>query len=892
MINGILLDFTENSHKQLEKELVNICHDISTYHINDNKTETLVSGKGFVFIFVIENNNLKNLKNLKKSIEIATTHNSPLLIIISNPDDLFFEIIANKENVWYLKEPYSKTELKHMLEHLSSLFEKNKENSPLITKNINDAIFVMDIGGNFSYFSSSIEKITGFTPEEAIERKLSEWITKESYDRSIGMIKHFAIELSKGVINAPLAFEIEVICKNSEIIWAELTVNPVIDEDHNFKHFIGVIRDINSRKRAEERFRIAVRCVSDLIYEWDMKTDHLEWFGNIDEHLGYEPGEIKNTLDSWSAHVHPEDLPGVMEKINKYRVDGESFDAEYRMITRDGQVKYWIEHGLPVYDRDTGKVLRTIGIRSDITEQKKIENALKKSEEMFRLIEDNANDVIWMMNTNRELMYISPSVQKLRGYTPEELLNHPLEKIVMNKSITQVIEYLNGIIEDFEKGIIPDTIRKLEVEQPCKDGSTIWTEMQINPIIDEKGNFRYFLGIDRDISERRKNEQHLIKQKNMLDSIFDLAPLPMLLLDENGITEKINKECTKVPGVDKETAIGKKPGDIFSCAYSFKGGGCGTNEECNSCTFRNVEQETFRTHRNFSKVENITTTRLPDGSDVHQNIEVSTAYIDIYDDAKVIMCFEDVTERKKTEEAIIRSKLEAEEANRTKSEFLATMSHELRTPLNAIIGYSQMLGENSFGGLNPKQEKFTRHIHTSGKHLLELINDILDLSKVEAGKMDLHLETFEVKKVLKNVSTIITPLAGKKNIEVDFLIDQDIKVYADKVRYKQILYNLLSNAVKFTPSNGHVSVKITNNGNFLTTSVIDNGIGISPEDQKKLFNPFYQVDSSTARKYQGTGLGLSIVKKMVELHGGTIEVESEPVKGSTFTYTIPVIKKK
>ena len=854
------------------------------------KPEIPASGDNPIFIYRVENN---DHKYVKKAMEIASASNSPVLFIIPDPEELFFEAISDKENVWYIKEPYTKIELKHTLEHLDSLLEKNDDRFRLITENVNDAIFVMDLKGDFSYFSPSIEKISGFTQEEAVKKNLSEWITKESYDFSTGLIKHFAIELSKGIVNTPPTFEIELICKNSEIIWVELTVNPVVDENNNFRHFIGVIRDIDSRKRAEERFRIAAQCVSDLIYEWDIKTDHLEWFGDIDEHLGYEPGEIKETLGSWSEHVHPDDLPGVMERIKNYRMNGDTFNAEYRMVNKKGQIRYWTEHGMPIYDRDKKKILRTIGVCSDITEKKEIENALKKSEEMFRLIAENANDVIWMLDATGELLYVSPSVKKLRGYTPEEIMNLPIEKRISGNSGTRAMEAWNRFFQKFRKGEeLPDTPRIMEVEQPCKDGSTVWTEMHINPILDDKGDFRYFLGITRNISERRKNEQELLKQKNMLDSIFDLAPIPMLVLNEDAIVENMNNTCAEMLQRKREDMVGLKAGEVFDCINSAKGKGCGTNKECIKCIFNDSAIETFRTKKNIRKREGKTTILNPNGKAIQLNLLVSTAYIEIPDEPKIVVSVEDITARKKAEEATIRSMIEAEEANRTKSEFLATMSHELRTPLNAIIGYSQMLQDSDFGTVNEKQERFANHISTSGKHLLELINDILDLSKVEAGKMDLHTETFEVNDVLKNVYNIIDPLAVKKNIEFNFVIDQDISIYADKVRFKQILYNLLSNAIKFTPNGGHVTANISANENVLKISVIDDGIGISHEEQKKLFTPFYQADSSTARKYQGTGLGLSIVRKMVELHGGTIKVESEPGKGSTFTFTLPILKEE
>ncbi|MDI3485029.1 MAG: hypothetical protein PWQ75_1258 [Methanolobus sp.] len=887
MIKAIILDFAKKNHDRLEGELKEIHQVFSICHVDDGKPKIPESGNNLVFISRVGNN---DLKYVEEAIEIASSSNLPILFIVSNPDDFFFKTIENEENVWYIKEPYSKIELKHTLEHLDSLLEKNDDQFRLITENVNDAIFVMDMKGDFSYFSPSIEKISGFTQDEAVKKNLSEWITKESYVYCVDMITHFATELSKGVVYDPPVFEIEIICKNSQTILAELTVNPIIDDNFNFKHFIGVLRDINSRRKAEERFRIAAQCVSDLIYEWDMKTDQMEWFGDIDKHLGYEQGEIKNNLDSWSEHVHPEDLPRVMKTIDAYRLNGESFDAEYRMINKDGKIKYWIEHGLPIYHRDTGKIQGTIGVCSDITEQKEIENALKRSEEMFRLIAENANDVIWMINEKGKLLYVSPSVQKLRGYSPEEIYEQDIENRIANESGLQAMKQWNEFFRKFKKGVVPDTPRKLEVEQPCKDGSTVWTEMHINPVLDDEGNFRYFLGITRDISERRKNEQELMEQKNMLDSIFDLAPIPMVLLNEEIIVENMNNACLEMLQRKKENMLGLKAGEVFDCINSEKGDGCGTNKECIKCIFNDSAIETFVTKKNIHKREGKTTILDPAGKTIQLNVLVSTAYIEIPDEPKIVVSVEDITARKMAEQATISSKLEAEQANRTKSEFLATMSHELRTPLNAIIGYSQMLQESNFGNMSEKQQRFASHISTSGKHLLELINDILDLSKVEAGKMDLYMETFDVNEVIKNVYNIIDPLAVKKNIELNFEIDQDISIYADKIRFKQIFYNLMSNAIKFTPNGGHVTVDISVNESFLKISVIDDGIGISKDKQIKLFTPFYQADSSTARTYQGTGLGLSIVKKIVELHGGTISVESEEGKGSNFSFTLPFLK--
>jgi signal transduction histidine kinase len=237
-----------------------------------------------------------------------------------------------------------------------------------------------------------------------------------------------------------------------------------------------------------------------------------------------------------------------------------------------------------------------------------------------------------------------------------------------------------------------------------------------------------------------------------------------------------------------------------------------------------------------------------------------------------------------------QARQEAERASRFKSQFLANMSHELRTPLNAIIGFGELLEDPQSGSLTPQQSEFLRHIVASGKHLVDLMNDILDLARIEAGRVEIRRERVATASLIESVRDVVRAMAVKKGIDLVCNVDGPLPdAQLDPVRVKQILYNLLSNGIKFTPVPGQVRLNATADDHALVLSVQDTGIGIRPSDQARLFHEFERIDPERGPRQEGTGLGLALTKKLVELHGGSIEVESEPGKGSTFSVRLPLV---
>jgi PAS domain S-box-containing protein len=289
--------------------------------------------------------------------------------------------------------------------------------------------------------------------------------------------------------------------------------------------------------------------------------------------------------------------------------------------------------------------------------------------------------------------------------------------------------------------------------------------------------------------------------------------------------------------------------------------------------------------------------RRKDGS--HFPVEISLSLAKSGDELRVIAIVRDISERRAMEDQLravaasyireleLRNR-QAEQANQLKTEFLGNMSHELRSPLHTIIGFAELLAEEQQGPLNEKQRRCVSHILHDSRHLLELINDLLDLSKIEAGRLELRHEVFYIDAVIGEVISAVGPRAAAKSLKIETDISISTPILADSLRIKQILHNLLTNAIKFTPQGGQVIIAAARRGDFAEISVSDTGIGIREDEQQAIFDKFYQVRASMHGAHEGTGLGLAITRRLVEQHRGSVSLKSEPGKGACFAFTIPI----
>ncbi len=745
-----------------------------------------------------------------------------------------------------------------------------------IFENAQIGISFFSVDGHVVFTNRAFQEMLGYNEKELGD--LDKWDAIIHPDeRALGATRY--AELIHGKREKD-EWEQRFVRRDGRIVVANGRFSVVRDASGKPQYVASLTEDITERKRAEEdrnrvaqQMQVLLESTGQGIYGIDLQGNCTFINRATCEMIDYRPGEAlgRNMHDLIHHHkpdgsIYPVDQCPVFRAFKK----GEGCRVDTEVIWRRDGAPVPVEYSsFPILEG--GKITGAVVTVVDITERKRGEEKVRESEQLFRSIFENAQIGIGVFKIAEQELSPNRALQEMLGYSEKEL-----SRLETWDEITPPDESAADAKRYGE--LVQGKREKDEWEQRLihRDGRIVVTSVRFSLLRDPSGRPQYVASLQEDITERRRTEDALRESEAYNKLLFQESIIPMLVLDcETRRYVDCNRAAAQINGYSRrEELLGKTTLDV-SAPTQYDG------SDSPSAALKRSKIGQEQGHSIFEWRH-----QRPDGTVWDAEVHLTT--FTYHGRKQFQLTLVDITERNLAERALRQAKELAEEATKMKSDFLANMSHEIRTPMNAILGMTHLALKTE---LTPKQSDYLTKTKVAAQALLGIINDVLDFSKIEAGKLDMEAANFRLDNVLENLSSVVSQKAHDKNLE--FLIaappDVPVSIVGDALRLGQILINLVNNAVKFT-DHGEVAVTVALEERVsdrikLKFSVRDSGIGMTPEQTARLFQPFSQADTSTTRKYGGTGLGLSISKRLVEMMGGKIWVESTHGTGSTFGFT-------
>jgi two-component system CheB/CheR fusion protein len=763
-------------------------------------------------------------------------------------------------------------------------------------------------GGDVISWNKGAENIYGYTEKEMLGKNIS-FLAPPGYKEEIfDQLKK--LKAGELVTN----HETKRIRKDGVIIDISLSLSSIKDKEGNIYGVSAIMHDITEQKKLkqvqavneysesiintvreplivlDQDLRVVV--VSRSFYEF-FKVKPVETVGKLIYDLGNKQWDIPK-------------LRELLETILPQKTSFDNYEVEHDFATIGKRIMLLNARQI---QRVLGKERIILLAIEDITERREIENGLEKTRKELEVIKQSADEASdfaeSVINTVREplisldkdlrVVTVSRSFYEFFKVKPEETVGQLIYDLGNKQwNIPKLRELLETILPQ------KTSFDNYEVEHVFATIGKRIMLLNARQIQQASGKERIILLAIEDITERREIENGLEKARKELEaikisedesreyaeSIINTVREPLIAMDQDLRVVSVSRSFYEVFRVKPEETVGQLIYDLGNKQWDIPK----LRELLETILPQKTTFDNYEVEHDFAGIGR--RIMLLNARQIHRVLGKKRI---------ILLAIEDITERREIETGLEKAHEElkalAAELKRTarvKSEFLANMSHELRTPLNSINGFSEVLFDETFGPLNAKQKQYVNNVLTSGKHLLLLINQILDMAKVEAGKMKLALSIISMKTLLNDISMLVADMVSKKKIEMQLEISSDLPdIEADELKVKEIIYNLVSNAVKFTPEGGKIGMRAKKIGSEIEVVVWDTGVGIAAENMGKIFEGFFRVDTPYSRVTEGTGLGLPLSKKLVELHGGKFAVESEGLgKGTLVRFTLPVISNK